>query len=642
LPGDELRALIERVSAVSDSLKKLALKLDHRFGWDRLPVPLGLLVLGEMRNLLREKNLHDTGTPAGLAIPQEGDPEAARYLTGALTVPADGNGEPRYMTSRMIDGTFNDLDDPVMGSTGSRFGRNFPLEHTFPEQEPRLLTPNPRTVSVELHTREKFVPATTLNVLAAAWLQFEVHDWFSHGPNDPEEPWQISLAEGDAWPENPMTIRRTPRDPTADPSGPQTWVTADSHWWDGSQIYGREKWFIDKTRTREDGKMRIDEEGLLPYDLDENLDYADVPGTHWIGLSVLHTLFTLEHNAICDALKREYPTWSDDQLYDKARLINGALMAKIHTVDWTPAIIAHPTTKIAMRGQWWGLASERVKRKFGRLSKSEVISGIPGSPVDHHGVPFSLTEEFVAVYRMHPLLPDEYTFRSLGNDSVLQELTFPELNALHARARLGEITMPNALYSMGTEHPGAIVLHNYPRFLQHFERPDGFLLDLCAVDIMRTRERGVPRYTKFRELLHMRPVRSFEELTPNRAWQEELRRVYGHVDEVDLMSGLYAESLPKGFGFSDTAFRIFIVMASRRLKSDRFFTVDFTPKVYSQVGMDWIESNSMRTVLLRHYPELAAALAGVENPFAPWVQVTDRTASGNGAGRFASNRAAQS
>ena len=37
----------------------------------------------------------------------------------------------------MIDGTFNDLDDPVMGSTGSRFGRNFPLEHTFPEQEPR-------------------------------------------------------------------------------------------------------------------------------------------------------------------------------------------------------------------------------------------------------------------------------------------------------------------------------------------------------------------------------------------------------------------------------------------------------------------------------------------------------------------------
>ena len=37
-------------------------------------------------------------------------------------------------------------------------------------------------------TRDEFIPATTLNVLAAAWIQFEVHDWFSHGPNDLEDP----------------------------------------------------------------------------------------------------------------------------------------------------------------------------------------------------------------------------------------------------------------------------------------------------------------------------------------------------------------------------------------------------------------------------------------------------------------------
>lgn len=37
---------------------------------------------------------------------------------------------------------------------------------------------------------------------------------------------------------------------------------------------------------------------------------------------------------------------------------------------------------------------------------------------------------------------------------------------------------------------------------------------------------------------------------------------------------MLAEPLPPGFGFSDTAFRIFILMASRRLKSDRFFTND--------------------------------------------------------------------
>jgi hypothetical protein len=59
-------------------------------------------------------------------------------------------------------------------------------------------------------------------------------------------------------------------------------------------------------------------------------------------------------------------------------------------------------------------------------------------------------------------------------------------------------------------------------------------------------------------------------------------------------------------------------MASRRLKSDRFFTTDFTPEVYSPAGMDWITTNGMASILLRHYPELAPALRGLENPFAPW------------------------
>ena len=59
-------------------------------------------------------------------------------------------------------------------------------------------------------------------------------------------------------------------------------------------------------------------------------------------------------------------------------------------------------------------------------------------------------------------------------------------------------------------------------------------------------------------------------------------------------------------------------MASRRLKSDRFFTVDFTPRVYTPEGMAWIDDNDMRTVLSRHYPALAPVLSKVDNAFAPW------------------------
>ena len=75
-------------------------------------------------------------------------------------------------------------------------------------------------------------------------------------------------------------------------------------------------------------------------------------------------------------------------------------------------------------------------------------------------------------------------------------------------------------------------------------------------------------------------------------------------------------------GFSETAFRIFILMASRRLKSDRFFTDDFRPEIYTEFGVDYIRKNSMTTVLKRHYPQVSRALEGVVNPFAPWKKTT--------------------
>ena len=102
-------------------------------------------------------------------------------------------------------------------------------------------------------------------------------------------------------------------------------------------------------------------------------------------------------------------------------------MAKIHTAEWTPAVISHPTTVYALRANWFGVAGEKIARNFGRISDSEVISGIPGAATEHYGVPFSLTEEFTSVYRMHPLLPDDFDLRSLDGDRPLQQAGFREL-----------------------------------------------------------------------------------------------------------------------------------------------------------------------------------------------------------------------
>jgi hypothetical protein len=226
---------------------------------------------------------------------------------------------------------------------------------------------------------------------------------------------------------------------------------------------------------------------------------------------------------------------------------------------------------------------------------------------------------------MHPLIPDDFLFRSLADDGVIAEHELTDLTVLHVRERLSELPMDDVFYSFGRSHPGALILHNFPRHLQQLQRADGELVDLAAIDILRVRERGVPRYNEFRRLFRLKPASSFEELTDNPTWAKELQEIYGDIERVDLVIGLYAESKPPGFGFSDTAFRVFILMASRRLESDRFFTRDFRPEIYTEAGMAWVKANTMRTVLLRHFPSLEPALRGVTNPFAPWQAVRGNT-----------------
>ncbi|MGW4587153.1 peroxidase family protein [Amycolatopsis thermoflava] len=576
--------------------------VDRVVGWDRLPVPLGLLDMIGLRTRLRQENLYDMSR-----LPAMGTPPVP-----PLT--------PDHLVSRSVDGSHNDLTEPAMGMAGSRFGRNIPLDKITPATEDAVLTPSPREISRKLLTRTTFVPATSVNSLVAAWLQFMIRDWFSHGTSPKENPWVVPLADDDTWPDKPMRIMRTPGDPTRPPgaSMPQTRVNVLTHWWDGSQIYGvtgeEQGWL----RSGEQGKLRVLDNGLLPIPDDPSRDPALVPG-FWLGTEMLRTLFTLEHNAICDRLHAEYPSWPDEELFQRARLVTSALLAKIHTVEWTPAVISHPTTKAALRANWFGLAGERVHRLFGRISGSEVVSGIPGGATDHYGVPFALTEEFVAVYRMHPLVRDTWSLRSAGDDATILDCEFPDIAGANALKVLNSIAMTDLLYSFGTLPPGLVTLHNFPKHLQQFQRPDGHLQDLAATDILRSRELGVPRYNEFRRLLHLPPARDFRDLTADPEWAEEIRRAYdGDIEQVDLTVGMFAERRPEGFAFSDTAFRIFVLMASRRLNSDRFFTEYYTPQVYSEAGLAWIRDNSMATVLTRHYPGLRPVLATVDNAFAAW------------------------
>ncbi len=605
---------------------------------------------------------------------------------------------------RTADGTCNDLSSPLVGSAGVAFGRNVPPEFIDKDgAEPeKLYVPNPSEVSKVLFTRGEFKAVPWLNMLAASWIQFMNHDWLTHGKN----------LEGDRF-EIPGggSVEKTKPNPIPDqyfkPEYDRKVTLNDvTHWWDGSQIYGSSRTEQDAIRgiersnlgyvrpTKLIGKIKtvmVNGRELLPDANDLNpennkqnkgRELTGLRDNWWVGLSMLHHLFVKEHNAIASELIKKHVTlnprtgvftWKngkevrtfdanglDEQVFQTARLINAAVMAKIHTVEWTPAILDHPIVRTALFTNWYGALNPQTQNNFLKyfpgLNKTDLfedidsgylLGGIVGSKANNYGVPFSITEEFTSVYRLHSLLPEQLDFKKLANPSQKNPVPFPETRNEKSYDIVANNDLKDLFYSFGTQNPGQLVLNNFPKFMQELEIKGLGTMDLALVDVLRDRERGVPRYNHFRTAIGLKPVKKYADFFPGGKPQDErqqiilekLNAVYGkdanghdNVDMIDLLVGTSAEEVRpvaqrdrhgklkgNGFGFGETMFQIFILMASRRLMTDRFFTDYYKAKYYTKTGLEWIDKKGwFHEVIARHMPELKPHMKGLKSAFFVW------------------------
>lgn len=553
--------------------------------------------------------------------------------------------------ARTADGRCNDINNPEWGMAGKRFGRNVDPEllPTYVSDE-EILTPNPREVSRKLMTREEFIPATQINVLATAWIQFMIHDWFDHGDPQRHHAIKVPIAKDDPdFTARHMKVRRTRPASGDDNNSVVTYRNEVTHWWDGSQIYGSDQDTQNQLRTFVGGKLKM-EQGRLPTK-GNNRVLTGFNKNWWVGLTMFHNIFVREHNRTADILAAQYPEMNDQQLFDKARLITSALMAKIHTVEWTPALLDNPVLIAGLNSNWYGLNdptfagliasvapfADTIAQLFGSTQGLNIEkmgdkaqNGIVGGPTDDYGVPFTLTEEFVSVYRMHPLLPDYFSIRNVQDNAELSTIGLGDVREGDAADIIDDYGFANMWYSFGTEHPGALTLFNYPRTLQHIDIPLLGDIDLAAVDLIRDRERAVLRYNDFRAAIRLEPIAEFEDLfrrfkgqaisAEHQAIADQLREVYGTVDQLDVLTGSLAEGVrPGGFAFGETSFQIFTLMASRRILSDRFYTVDYTPEMYTPEGYAIVQTRTMTDILRDHFPELAANANIPANAFKPWT-----------------------
>ncbi|CAA6669887.1 unnamed protein product [Spirodela intermedia] len=554
------RFLVAR--SISFSLSSQMMHVVDKLGlWHRLPVFLGLTYLTFRRIIYNRQNLLAVGKIDSV----DPNPDAHPF--------------------RSDDGTFTDLSKPAAGSKMTFIGRNIlPVDQQG-----------------KLHRTGK-----QFNVIAASWIQFMVHDWIDHL----EATGQIELTApkevAGGCPLKAFRFYATKSIPVgASRAIPVGHKNIRTSWW-----------------TLVDGKLSIGEDGLLLHDEQGRAVSGDVKNS-WAGVSILQALFVKEHNAVCDALKKEHPEFNDETLFQYARLVTSAVIAKIHTIDWTVELLKTDTLNAGMHANWYGLLGKRFKSIFGHVGGATLgpaLGGLVGlkEPNDH-GVPYSLTEEFTCVYRMHPLLPDTLQIRNINAPpgpnkapSLLKDIKMEELIGIKGEKTLSQVGFERQLVSMGHQACGGLELWNYPTFLRDLivqntdgsERPDN--VDLPTLEVYRDRERGVARYNQFRRSMLMIPISSWEDLTDN-------------AEKLDLIVGLMAEKKIKGFAISETAFFIFLIMASRRLQADRFFTSHFNEQAYTKKGFEWVnKTESLKDVINRHYPEINKKWMNSTSGFSVW------------------------
>ena len=70
-----------------------------------------------------------------------------------------------------------------------------------------------------------------------------------------------------------------------------------------------------------------------------------------------------------------------------------------------------------------------------------------GNPINKHGEPYGLTEEFVEVYRLHSLLPETIQIRSTDAAEAVREVPFTETRQAGS-AKLTSTTPPGSRRSI--------------------------------------------------------------------------------------------------------------------------------------------------------------------------------------------------
>ncbi len=456
------------------------------------------------------------------------------------------------------------------------------------------IRPNARYISnVLCNQKEVIYNEKQLTDFVWAFGEFVSHDIFST-TIDKYEPIHISIPQGDDFFEEGSYIDVF-RTKAAEGTGtstynPRRYPNECTSFIDASNVYGSDSLDAAWLRTFKDGKLKISEGDFLPWntisgEFNDKVDHncpKEVSNKHTSGklfvsgdvrcnenplLLTINTIFLREHNRLCDEILKENPNLSDEEVYQRARKIVGAYLQAIVYYEWLPI--------------------QGVQLPEYNGYNPDVNPGISNL--------FSAAGFSVR----HSLMSD--TIRRLyerGNEEKYNDVEYKDVyfNPVVLELLGG---LEGFILGMDAHLQQKLDLKMISN-LRNFTSGDEVTrnIDFATVNIMRSRERGIPDYNTIREDIGLPKIKEFSEISSDEDLNLKLKFLYGNINNIDAWVGFLAEDPLQNSIYGETMTKIIVEQFSRLRDGDRFYFEN--DKDFSQEQIKEIKKTKLRDIILRN------------------------------------------
>ncbi len=462
---------------------------------------------------------------------------------------------------RTYDGYGNNLANPNWGVAQEQFRRLDAVHYSDMTSAPaRPNGPNPRQLSHLIGSQNGSVlDANHRTDFVWQWGQFVDHDIvLTDAPRTEPLPIMVTDTADPLYPMIPMFRSDFDSSTGTDPTNPRQQRNSNTAYLDASMIYGSNSARAAALRANTGGRMATSHAGtLLPYNTnllpnandsgiepDHQLFLAgDVRANEQLGLISMHTLFVREHNRLATQLAADNPTWSDEQLYQRARKIVNGIVQNITYQEYLPALLgsdAPSMTNAAYDPTTDATLSNEFATTAFRLGHTQVSPFL--QRLNHDGSPaaggaVALKDAFFSP--SHFTSGDEVDFLLLGLANQVQQATDTQM--------IG--TLRNAM----------------------FGGPGSGGLDLFSINIQRSRDHGLGSFTDLQQAIGVTPAISFADITSDTALQAALAAAFGDVTQVNMWVGMLAEDIASDGALGPTMTTVVSNQFTDLMYGDRFF-----------------------------------------------------------------------